>query len=790
MSIDGIDGRGGKKWIVVCILVAAAISAAGWMRLRIDSSLVPLLPQHSQARQTVLFFRDSSFADKVVLWFRLTGSGTLSDLIAAADAAEKRLDPKLISQVVQAPRPADAVDQAVALLDRAGELLDEKDLADLAAATGPDALKKRMRECYMQLVQPQGSFVEQIIRRDPLGISSRILSRLFALTNGLGYRMEMKDGHFVNPDGRQLLLILQTSSSAASLSGSRAVAGNLEEICAAAPAGIDITAIGAQIHTAQNQEMMQRDIHIVGLTNAVAFLLLFLGVSRDWRVAAVFLLPVVTTALTIGLCALFYPDLSAIMVGLAFAMAGSAVDYGVFVYTAVRSGPAAENLRRIRRPLLISHLTTLGVFVAFLFSQIPAYRQLGYLTGISLILSLLAALFVLPRFLKPGGRIVGLNRGMSLRRWGRYMLPVTAVGAVLLIDAAFIAKKIQFDSDISRLDGVSPAVKQAEKDFQHNWGQSDTELALLVVTGNTRAQAENANDAVYHRILTSPRFSDHQFVSLASFWPSPAARQANLRRWRQFWSPQRTSQLRADLAAAGQPYGFSADAFEPFFQSLANAPPPQPPQLLQDLEGQFVARSDGQWQMLNYFPDTPSDTQAATDLVGDRPDVAVVSRGVLTRAFESYAVSESHVLITLSALFVIAALLLLTRSLVKSLIILLPVVCGFVAMFAVLQKMGLSISVITVVGSIIVLALTSDYGVFALYAWEGHETILGQAMASMHLCFFATVTGMVAMIFGQHPAVFQIGLSLTSGLLAGYLSAFVAIPAICFLKDRRGAEIT
>jgi hypothetical protein len=48
-------------------------------------------------------------------------------------------------------------------------LLNAADLNDLEKKTAPDALRKRMRECYLQLVEPQGSFTTMITRRDPLG---------------------------------------------------------------------------------------------------------------------------------------------------------------------------------------------------------------------------------------------------------------------------------------------------------------------------------------------------------------------------------------------------------------------------------------------------------------------------------------------------------------------------------------------------------------------------------------------------------------------------------------------
>jgi predicted exporter len=641
-----------------------------------------------------------------------------------------------------------------------------------------------MRQCFMQLVTPQSSLQTQIMRRDPLGVNSRILSRMLALSGGLGYRIQVKDGRLLHTDGRQLMLPLETSAPATSLASSKALADHLNRLAAAAPSGVQIIPLCAQIHTEQNNELMQRDIRLAAAVNTAAFVLLFFLVSRDFRVAAVFLLPLITTAITIGWCALVHPNLSTMMIALAVTMAGSAVDYGIYVYTAVSMGrdPQAD-VRRIFRPLIISHLTTLGVFVAFLFSRIPAFRQLGWMTSISLVMSLLAAVFILPGMIRPGGKLALLGRGMPLQRWGRKMVPLMILGIGALTAAALVARKTTIDNDITRLDGVSETVKRNEHDFQTVWGRSDKEMAILVVTGKTRQAAEAANEAVAATV--APKFPDGSFVTLSSFWPSEATRRANWLRWQAFWSPQRIAQLRRNLAIAGQPYGFSPDAFDPFFQSLEHPPREDAArEIMQTLEDQFIARSNGDWQMLSYFEDSPANVSLVRGLLGGRSDAQVVSRVALGQAFAETAVSETHVLVTVSVVFIVVSLLVVTRSVGKSIIIMLPAVVGVVAMLALLTAMSLSFNVVSVVAAILVLALGSDYGVFAEFAWDNREPLLGQGMASILLSFLTTLAGAGAMLLALHPALFLAGLSLTSGLVAAYLTAFIMIPGINFLHGK------
>jgi predicted RND superfamily exporter protein len=188
--------------------------------------------------------------------------------------------------------------------------------------------------------------------------------------------------------------------------------------------------------------------------------------------------------------------------------------------------------------------------------------------------------------------------------------------------------------------------------------------------------------------------------------------------------------------------------------------------------------------MLNYFDDTDANVTTVRSLIKNIPGAHVVSRRALGQAFAESAISETHVLVSIAVAFIVVSLLVLTRSLTKSAIIMLPVLCGIVAMLAVMVLMSQAISAISIVAAILVLALGSDYGIFAVFAWDNKETTFGQGMAAVHLSSITTVIGTGALLFAHHPAMFLCGVTLTSGLLGGYLTAFFIVPGVCYLLDK------
>lgn len=182
--------------------------------------------------------------------------------------------------------------------------------------------------------------------------------------------------------------------------------------------------------------------------------------------------------------------------------------------------------------------------------------------------------------------------------------------------------------------------------------------------------------------------------------------------------------------------------------------------------------------MLNYFEDSPASLAAIQSLFAGQNNVQIVSRAALGQAFADSAASESKVLVGISAGFIIVSLLALTRSVRKSIVIMLPAVTGLATMLAVLVLISQGISIVTVIAAILVLALGSDYGVFAVYAWENKEKLFGQGLSSVLLSCLTTLAGAGAMLFALHPALFLAGVSLTSGLVAAYVTAMIVIPAM------------
>lgn len=143
----------------------------------------------------------------------------------------------------------------------------------------------------MRLLKPEGSFVQEIIRRDPLNIGSVILGRIHRLSQAFGYRAAVENGHLIHPDKRYGLLLLQTGAPITDTVGARELMAFVDGVAGDGPPGMSVDIISGHLHSVNNEKMLKRDVRLTVTIAALGFIILFLGIFRDPRAVIIFLIP-------------------------------------------------------------------------------------------------------------------------------------------------------------------------------------------------------------------------------------------------------------------------------------------------------------------------------------------------------------------------------------------------------------------------------------------------------------------------------------------------------------------
>ncbi len=772
-----------RRGIVLGLLLALlAASGLSLLRLRFDNTLDLMLPAHSPAHRMMTFLREANFSNKIVISLESrSGTGNREALLAATDLLAASLKPPLITSVITGFSTPDLMSDTGFFFSHAPQTFDSDTLASIDARLTPEGVRDALKQRYLQLLKPEGLFMARAMQADPLDINSLVMSRLETLSSSMGYKVAMENGHFVSRDGRHTMLVAQTSVPPTDAAESRRLLNYLKESIRTLPGDIQASIICGHTHVVSNEDTIKRDLGVIFGIASAAFILLYIAFFRDVRALLIFLMPALAAIIALAVTALFYPRLSYFVIAFGPVIAGIADDYGIAAYVAVRYGRhRAEAIRHIARPVTVGALTTTAIFFAFFFSRIPAYRQLALFCMVSLLLSVVFALFILPLCLRRRETDAPEETAEPPSSPHPHRFPLILF-AIFLMAAGALATRVRFDSDITRLDGTQPAILNEERNFQNTWSAGERKEAILAVVGTNTEQALERNDEVYQQAAALA--GTNRLVSLASVWPSTRTRTAQAEQWAAFWRAGREDKLRTLLQEQGAPFGFATNAFDPFFEHLYDATTsvaePATNRVLASLKDRFIQTAPGRSQALSYFPDDPALVEKISAALRDQPDVFVVSRTALGAILSAAFTGEIWRTSLLASLMIVLTALLFLRRTVLTLIALVPALTGVIGLLAVLVALDRPLDVANLISGIVVFGLCIDFGVHILHSCQHHEnrsTRIAVTFAAM-----TTLIGAGVLLFAKHPALYSIGLTLVIGVGLGYVAAMWVVPALCAL---------
>jgi predicted exporter len=781
-----------RPGVVIGLLIAVlAMCGLSLLRIRFDNTLDLMLPANSPAQRMMTFLRDANFSNKIVVSLESRDESiTKADLVAATDRLASSLKSPLITEVVSGFSAPDLMSDTGFFLRHAPQTLDAEALAGIDALLTPAGIRKVLQQRYLQLLKPEGLFLARAMQSDPLDLNRTVMSNLETLSTSMGYAVAVENGHFSSRDGRHTLLLVQTSVPPTDAAGSRRLLEYLTERIRDVPAGIEALIVCGHTHVVSNEDTIKRDLGVIFGVASTIFILLYVAFFRDIRGLLIFLMPALAAVIALAITALVYPRLSYFVIAFGPVIAGIADDYGIAAYVAVRYGRhRAEAIGHIAKPVLVGALTTTAIFFSFFFSRIPAYRQLALFCIVSILLAVAFALFLLPLCLRrrePNEPPPPADPPGPTQR--RHLLPLVLF-AVFLVFAGALATRVRFDSDITRLDGTAPSILNSEKSFQETWGSGERKEAILAVVGEDYEQTLERNDAVYRQC--SALAGTNRFVSLASIWPSARTRTAQAGQWAAFWREGREERLKSLLQEEGAAFGFTTNAFAPFFEHLYDAArataEPATNRVLTSLKDRFIQTSPGRCQALSYFPDDPALVETLTAALRDQPDVFIVSRTALGAILSAAFTGEIWRTSLLASLLIVLTALLFLRRVALTLIALVPAITGVIGLLAILAVMNRPLDVANLISGIVVFGLCIDFGVHILHSWQ-HQANRATRMA-VTFAALTTLIGAGVLLFAHHPALYSIGLTLVIGVGLGYVAAMWVVPALCALLPANRKEV-
>ncbi|MFW6414721.1 MAG: hypothetical protein ACOCZ2_00260 [Thermodesulfobacteriota bacterium] len=768
-----------SRLIAACSCLLILLSLFGIFQASFDHNLSQLLPQDTEIDRTLQFFAESDFANKVIISLSAKKPHTLSELLREVDSLRQELDKPFIKEVVTGLSDKGFNRDLNDFLLYAPQLLTPSETRDIKEQLNKKSVRQNLQGIYSKMMNPGGSFMLSMHLKDPLGVKTPLFKRLKILSSSMGYQVEIKNGHFVSKDGKHALMIIDTDIPVTDSKGSQKLISYLQEKTRDLPDYLESSIVSGHKHTISNQKIIKSDIKRTLLIAAVGFILLFGFILREARAVLVFIMPSVAIFVALGLMFLYYDTLSYFVLGMGAVVTGIAIDYGIHTYIAARHVQGVENIARIVKPLLSGALTTIGIFAAYYLSTVKAYHQIATFAILSLTLCLAGAVYILPRFFRPGFNPV--NKNFLFPDRIAYKYTILSLWCIFLAVSTSMVVQVEFNTDFKALDGTSGEIMQTEKKFDEIWTKNKRDPAILVTSAENREQALQKNEDILEK--ASSLIGKQNIVSIAAIWPCKETRRENLNAWNKFWQ-KHEQELRDLLGTCGEEYGFSQNAFQPFFKGLSTGTiediGPEQISSIQKLKDRFFLEKKDSFQVLSFFPDKKELVAEMQKITRNSQGTFLVSKREFARQLTTTVASQIKSLAAIAAVLIPLLTILLLRRLSWAALALIPVISGILCVFLAFGILGYSLNAPALFALLVVTGLCIDYGIFNVYAY-GKQLPTGTPTA-ITLSAVSTLIGGGVLLLADHPMFFHVGLTMVSGILAGFLGAIVVIPAIFAMK--------
>jgi len=784
-----------RRWVLSVMLLITASAIAISTRFDLEEDILATLPQHDQMvdeyRYSIRKFRQ---IDRVYIDVGVNTNDS-DKLAAAADEVFAQLSASTnYARIVYRFETTGRQKVVDFLTGALPNLFTEADAQALAPKLETNSVRAYLTTMRRKLGGMEGMVLKDMVAADPIGMSGLVVNKVLPLQTGFGDG-QIVDGRITSGDGKHILLMAEPKFSSSDSRNSVALVADLlrmrDEVEKQFP-GIHVAITGGHRMSVDNATLIKGDAtRCIFLGMAAMLILCVTAYRRKWLAVVTFLPSLFGTLIAFAVLVLWNNHLSAIATGFATIAIGITVDYGIYVVyhldNAARDRKSsAQIVGRLLPPMVIGVMTIIAAFIVLATSPMHGYQQLGFFGAIGVLVSATFALFVLPLLIPlpkqnnlPPLRFT--NWMEIFHAWTKRWRPLLLIGVLALtLMAAFGVKRLRFEGDITKMNGVTASTREDEALIRQTWGDA-LGMTLVVARGTNVEETLEQNDRISEILAQDANVAD--VYSLASICPSQATQAANIRRWHEFWTPARQAALRQTLQQVGGELEFRPDAFAPFWKSVET----EPALLTLDLfRGTPLEQALNERTALAAGDDAVSilvklkDRSRVGKLRDELPGMIVLDQknfadhiAALARSGLGYFAFWTGIVVAAIVYFALASIELVVATL-------LPLLVGLLWTLGLMGWLGLPIDMMNCVFVIFIIGIGEDYSVFLatskLDEWRGHPPRIHATSASVMISALTTIFGFAVLIFAKHPVLFSMGTTVLLGMACAFTATLVITP--------------
>ncbi|MBO9693351.1 MMPL family transporter [Chryseobacterium sp.] len=752
-------------------------------KINFEEDINQIIPKNEKSDLTAKVLKQLNFSDKIIVIIENRSDEDSFLLSETADTFLKKIEPlqKYIGSVQgkvndnEISETFDFVNQNLPLF------LNESDYKQIDGKLQKDSIARQVENNYISLVSPTSLVTKEFIKKDPLGLTFLGIKKLNALNISKDFKLE--DSYIVTKDGKNLLLFIDPKNKSNDTKANEAFVDQLNSIKDSINKQFrgktEISYFGSPVIAVANAQQIKKDIQNTVVISMTVLLILLIYYFRNFFTPIIVFLPTVFSVLLALLVLYFIKDkISAISLSVGAILIGITIDYALHILTHYKHNNNIEELyKEITQPIILSSATTAVSFLCLVFVRSEALKDLGLFAAITVILSSITALIIVPQLYKPKVKGEHLNTNF-IDRIGSYPYeknkPLIIGCSIIILACLFGFRHVGFNEDIGDLNYIPKELKISEAKLQKlsditsksiytiSYGNSEEEA----LTRNSELSSFLENEKKEGKILS--------YNSIGSIVLSEKDQQKKIDEWNHFWNEQKKNHTISELISNGNKFGFNGSAFDHFNEALHKnytALSLKDYQKVKALQiSEFMSNENGFYTVSNVVKVDENKRDIFIKDIEKKHDAIAIDRQQMNENFLGLLKRDFNTLINYSLLAIILTIIVFFRNFELTVLTMFPIVLTGVVTAGILYFLGLELNIFSTVVCTLVFGVGDDFSIFLTQAMQKEHTTgkneLPTYRISIILAVFTTILSIGSLIFAKHPALHSLALVALIGMFS------------------------
>lgn len=678
------------------------------------------------------------------------------------------------------------------ITDNLPVFLDTADYKRIDSLLLPENLDKRLMNNYYYLISPLSLVSKKYILSDPLGLTGNSLNHFNNLQLSLQY--DIYNDHIFSPDRKTLIAFIAPVFAAGDISDNealiKAIDSQIDKTGLIYP-GVKISYFGGIPVATYNARQIKADSMVSLLITIVLVTTVVLFAFR--RKAAIFLilLPVAFGGLfALAVLGSILGSISLIAVGAGSIILGVALSYSIHVFChSLHTHSAEQIIRELAYPMTIGSFTTIGGFAGLTFAGSAVLHDLGLFACFALTGTTVFCLVFLPHFLvfksQKDNAFMHVIEKINAYPYEKNKCLLIGIALVTII-CLFFCNRVQFNSDMNRLNLMTKEFQDAESRLEKSF-QDKYKTAYFVSVGKNMDEAlKNYSGLNLHLNRLEEKGLIKKFSSVEKLLISPQEQAGKIKMWKQYWTPDKKAGLERNLLESGKKYGFKPESFNDFLKIIEKNYSPidygSEAYTNDNLLNDWIDASPSLSMIIAQVRLTEANKTEVYRSLENVDNIVIFDKPYFAAKMADAVNTDFNTILYIVSILVFISLFVSYGRIEIALITFLPMAVSWVIILGIMALLDIEFNIVNIIISTFIFGIGDDFSIFItdglLSEYKTGRKLLKAHKISIFFSAFTVIVGLGALIFSKHPVLQSIAVTSMIGMMTVILVSFTVQPFI------------